>query len=235
MKRKLVILTFTIGLSILSNAWTLDVPSKEQNYTLAMVAALEDHNSELATMLVKGGAAVTVVMPDGMPVFVKAAFLAQTTKGTELIMQMLEVGADVNAKNADGITALMVLDRIGIKDLRAYLLTKGAKDYDRDEVINKARVTKIDAMLLDFAAHYYAVVNSANPERPIPFEKLTGEHGVLLPWPVWGVTESRGKDVFGNPFIIDPKKKPIYVYISEETLKATSEVVDRLFWRPYIR
>ena len=207
---------------------------RKQIYTQALLAALSVDDLELSAILVDKGADSKAKLSDGMPVLMAAALLANSHAGQELVRKMLNEGADINASSTDGITALMVVDRLGLKDFRDYLLIKGAKDYQREDNINKARATKIDAMLLDKVIHYYMIATSARREDPILFEKLNDKDDGFFPqWPIWGIVANKGKDLFGNPFTIKPAKAPVYVFISDATIAATAQFVDKAFWKPY--
>ena len=181
------------------------------------------------------GANPNAVLADGTPGIVKAAFIGGVRIGDDLIRAMIEQGANINAESPDGITALMVLDRMGVKDLRGYLILKGAKEYDRNSEISKARGTKIDAIKLDDVVSDFRIATSAGPDKKVSFENLSGEDGFFPKWPIIGLVENKGKDLFGNAFVIDLSNKVTYVTVSEDTIKATENVVKRAFWRPYTK
>ena len=208
-------------------------------YTQALEAALNANDLDIAVALVKKGIDTKESMETGMPFLVKAAYFSGVLAGAELVRAFTEGGADINAKSTDGITALMVVDRIGGKEMREYLLSKGALDYDRTDMMSKARATKIDAELLDSVVHYYMVATSARSE-PFIFEKLTAytdvfKAGIFPEKPVWQIVENKGKDEFGNFFIIDPQVMPVFVFVSDETVRMTEKFVSKDFWKPFVR
>ena len=58
----------------------------------------------------------------------KELFSVIKNNDIEIVKLLIENGADVNAKNEDGETALHLANRKGYLDIVKYLIAKGAKE-----------------------------------------------------------------------------------------------------------
>lgn len=84
-----------------------DIETKDRNGLTALQVAIKEHESEIASSLVQHGANLSVVDNEGNTTLL----LAMMEYGDlNLIKQLIEYGADVNAGNKNGTTPLHVFD-----------------------------------------------------------------------------------------------------------------------------
>lgn len=102
---------------------------------LAMEAAIEGGHAGLISMLVACGATLTPIHREDAPYLVYAAFLG---RDIPVIKALLDAGADVNTRDAQGMTALMAAAYTSQADTIRYLLSRGADLHTRDAEGNTA-------------------------------------------------------------------------------------------------
>lgn len=90
------------------------------------------------TLLIDQGASPNQQDSNGVPVLTLAA-ARKDEEGINVVKALLAGGADINAKNKEGQSALFAAARQGNRDTVKYLLEQGIRYYDTDNTGNIAR------------------------------------------------------------------------------------------------
>ena len=140
----------------------VDVNARNNNGETALIRAVENGDSEIVLMLVDALADMDIPDNYGNTPLIRASMI-----GEQLFDFLLDLGANVNAQNNDGDTALIIASRRGHYDIVEMLLTDNSY-WDDDGIYRIVMVWGTD-------------VNAMNNEGETAFWVAdTGEIGILL-------------------------------------------------------
>lgn len=144
--------------------------------------AIRKNDKRKIRKLIKGGADVNEIGPDGM----SPLMVAISTRQIALVKLLIGVGADLNALSDDGFSALTLAIHGNMENMVRYLLDHGAKvdlqNYNEETSLMEALYCenpseRIISMLIDAGAS--VLHKSITGDSPISLVEKSGKHRLI--------------------------------------------------------
>jgi hypothetical protein len=201
----------------------------EQASRADLVRAVSSNDIALAKRLIESGSDINSRDERGYSILQMAVEHCARENLVNFVRYLIAHGAKPAFTTENGVTTLMIADRVGSKEAADLLKKHGAKNYDLSDMRVKAALTRIDAELLLYLVDQYSVENDGLGSQFVTFAMLK-PYCKELPWLVVG---TNGNDIFGNPFMFYAGMEP-RVFVSMKTVEATKAFVSTDFWKPYL-
>jgi len=150
-------------------------PNTKSRGSYPIFYAIENGNTEAVKLLVKFGASLNVTEKDNDPLLHALGYATSHSINEQMFKLLVDLGCDINYKNSDGISVLVVCAFWDMTELVEYMVSKSNNsDLDKKLNINDFDQEEHNGIIYNYSVFYYVCSNSNEQ-----LAKLLIESGVI--------------------------------------------------------